>query len=302
MSNPLPARLANTGAIIDLSDSVRLRFTGNDRLRYLNGQLTCDVRKALPDNVLPGCVTNHKGRLEAIVSLHTHGDAICLDAPASLRDFLPARLGKYIIADDVELEDISAASALLHFCGGNPDRFRRHLGDGETAVAHARFGPPGTDIWCPPHRIAFWLTLAPALSPEEASTLRIQHGLPDWDADLSDGILPPEAGLDATHIDYHKGCYIGQEVLSRMRTAGKLNQRLVPIQLRGPAVAPGTPLLRSAPDGSTTPAGRVSSVCPDPDGPAGSWLGLAWLRKDSGEGPWICPQDGASPAASAAAR
>lgn len=302
MSNPLPARLANTGAIIDLSDSVRLRFTGNDRLRYLNGQLTCDVRKASPDTVLPGCVTNHKGRLEAIVSLHTRGDAICLDAPASLRDFLPARLGKYIIADDVELEDISATSALLHFCGGNPDRLRRHLGDGETAAAHARFGPPGTDIWCPPHRIAFWLTLAPALSPEEASTLRIQHGLPDWDADLSDGILPPEAGLDATHIDYHKGCYIGQEVLSRMRTAGKLNQRLVPIQLRGPAVAPGTPLLRSAPDGSTTPAGRVSSVCPDPDGPAGSWLGLAWLRKDSGEGPWICPQDGASPAASAAAR
>jgi folate-binding protein YgfZ len=302
MSSSLPDRLATTGAIIDLSDSVRLRFTGNDRLRYLNGQLTCDVRKASPDTVLPGCVTNHKGRLEAVVSLHSRGDAICLDAPASLADFLPARLGKYIIADDVELEDISAASALLHCCGGNPDSLRRHLGEGETALANARFGPPGTDIWCPPSRVAFWLSLAPPLSREEASTLRIQHGWPDWDADLGDGILPPEAGLDATHIDYHKGCYIGQEVLSRMRTAGKLNQRLVPIRLCGPAVAPGTTLLRTTPDGSTTLAGKVSSLCPDPDGPAGTWLGLAWLRKDSGEGPWTCPHDGQSPLTSAAAR
>jgi folate-binding protein YgfZ len=302
MSSPLSDRLATTGAIIDLSDSVRLRFTGNDRLRYLNGQLTCDVRKASPDTVLPGCVTSHKGRLEAVVWLHSSGDAICLDAPASLTDFLPARLGRYIIADDVELEDISANSALLHCCGGNADNFRRHLVEGESAVAHARFGPPGIDIWCPPGRSAFWLSLAPALSPEEANALRIRHGLPDWDADLGDGILPPEAGLDATHIDYHKGCYIGQEVLSRMRTAGKLNQRLVPIRLHGPAVAPGTLLLRTAPDGSTAPAGKVSSFCPDPDGSGGTWLGLAWLRKDSGEGPWICPQDGQSPPTAATTR
>lgn len=302
MSSFLSDPLAATGAIIDLSDSVRLRFTGNDRLRYLNGQLTCDVRKASPDTVLPGCVTNHKGRLEAVVFLHSCGDAICLDAPASLADFLPARLGKYIIADDVELEDLSAASALLHCCGGNPESLRRHLGEGETAVAHARFGPPGTDIWCPPGRVAFWFSLVPALSPQAALTLRLQHGLPDWDADLSDGILPPEAGLDTTHIDYHKGCYIGQEVISRMRTAGKLNQRLVPIRLRGPAVVPGTPLLRPSADGHPAPAGRVSSLCPDPGGPDGTWLGLAWLRKDSGDGPWICQQDGGAAVTSAAAR
>jgi folate-binding protein YgfZ len=291
-----------TAAIIDLSHSVRLRFTGSDRLRYLNGQLTCDVRKASPDAALPGCVTSHKGRLEAVVWLHSDETAIFLDAPASLAEFLPARLGKYIIADDVELEDITTGSALVHCCRGNPDNFRALLTAGEAAIVHPRFGPPGLDIWCPPHRLAFWLTQAPPLSAEAAHTLRIQHGIPDWDADLCDGILPPEAGLDATHIDYHKGCYIGQEVLSRMRTAGRLNQRLVPIRLTGPAVPPGTSLLRTAADGTTAAAGKVSSLCRDPGGSADAWLGLAWIRKDSGDGPWLCQQDDRTAPTAAAAR
>ncbi len=56
---------------------------------------------------------------------------------------------------------------------------------------------------------------------------RIGRGIPKWGAEITEGMLPPEAGLDATDISYSKGCYIGQEVISRIKSAGKVNRRLV---------------------------------------------------------------------------
>lgn len=56
---------------------------------------------------------------------------------------------------------------------------------------------------------------------------RIEKGIPKWGAELKEGMLPPEAGLDVTDISYKKGCYIGQEVISRIKSAGKVNRRLV---------------------------------------------------------------------------
>ncbi|MDQ3623697.1 MAG: folate-binding protein YgfZ, partial [Verrucomicrobiota bacterium] len=56
--------------------------------------------------------------------------------------------------------------------------------------------------------------------------LRIEAGIPRWGRELDEGTLPPEAGLDRTHIDYQKGCYIGQEVISRLKSIGRVNRRL----------------------------------------------------------------------------
>ena len=282
------------GAVLDLSAALRLRFTGADRIRYLNGQVTNDVTTATADRVLPACVTNHKGRLEAIVHLHAAGDAIFLDAPASLRDTLPPRLEKYIIADDVSVDDLSDSTGLLHFCGVDPQRLTGHLGPDERLVAHARLGPPGWDLWCPAARLPAWLALADVLAPADADVIRVLHGIPDWDADLSHGILPPEARLEATRISYSKGCYIGQEVISRMRSAGKVNRLLRPVSLRD-ADAPARGAILALPDGSE--AGTLSSVAADPV--RGGHRALAWLRRDAGDGPWSCAGGSAVPADSA---
>jgi folate-binding protein YgfZ len=65
------------------------------------------------------------------------------------------------------------------------------------------------------------------LTPALLEVVRIEHGIPRWGRELGEETLPPEAGLDATHIDYHKGCYIGQEVISRLKSVGHVNRRLV---------------------------------------------------------------------------
>jgi folate-binding protein YgfZ len=81
--------------------------------------------------------------------------------------------------------------------------------------------------------------------------------VPAWDRELYDGLLPPEAGLDASDISYHKGCYIGQEVISRIKHAGKLNKRLIHATIDA-SVSMESVLL----DAADKPAGELTSVSP----------------------------------------
>jgi len=105
---------------------------------------------------------------------------------------------------------------------------------------------PGFD-WFPPFRkdlAPVWETLTSrfaVLSPELLELVRIEHGVPRWGRELDETTLPPEAGLDRTHVDFHKGCYIGQEVISRLKSVGHVNR-----ELRGFVSTDGTPLTAGA--------------------------------------------------------
>jgi len=79
------------------------------------------------------------------------------------------------------------------------------------------------------------------LSDEMLELIRIEHGVPRWGCELDENTLPPEAGLDRTHIDFHKGCYIGQEVISRLKSIGRVNR-----ELRGFVSTDGMPLTAGA--------------------------------------------------------
>ena len=88
--------------------------------------------------------------------------------------------------------------------------------------------------------------------------LRIDHGVPAWGRELLEGMLPPEALLEATDISYNKGCYIGQEVISRIKSAGKVNRRLTRFSFGAEVpVVPG-PLVD--PEGGI--AGELTSISP----------------------------------------
>src|SRR5436305_4552591 len=98
----------------DLSARAKLRVTGADRVRFLNGQTTNDVRKASQERVQESCVLNAKGFFDAHLFLFAAPEAIYVDADEALRQSLPARLERYIISDDVILEDITERFALFH--------------------------------------------------------------------------------------------------------------------------------------------------------------------------------------------
>src|SRR6266481_4086357 len=98
----------------DLSGRLKLRVSGADRLRFLNGQLTNDVRKASETTAVEACVLNAKGKMDAHLFLHADGDAFLLDAAPELQSTLQARLERYVIADDVPVEDVSAQFSIFH--------------------------------------------------------------------------------------------------------------------------------------------------------------------------------------------
>src|SRR5438132_11997745 len=92
----------------DLSARVKLRVGGADCLRFLNGQLTNDVRKATETTALEACVLNAKGKMDAHLFAHVQSDSFFLDADLALQATLQGRLERYIIADDVQIEDVTA--------------------------------------------------------------------------------------------------------------------------------------------------------------------------------------------------
>ena len=204
-----------------------LEFAGPDSVRFLNGQVTQDVRKVLGNGlVLPSCVTDAKGKLQFRVWIAEgkRPGTVLVFCGEGMAEDLEARLTRYLIADDVEVRDVGAEISADDF-----------------------------DI--------------PDLTEEE----RIEKGIPKWGAELTEGMLPPEAGLDATDISYNKGCYIGQEVISRIKSAGKVNRRLVKFAFDGMGKS------GEITDADGKVCGEVTSV-------SGS-IGLGYLKRGAdGEG------------------
>lgn len=198
-----------------------LEFSGPDAVRFLNGQITQDVRKVIGTGaVLPSCVTDAKGKLQFRIWIaeSKEGGRVLIFCRNTEAEDLVLRLTRYLIADDVEVSDKSAE------------------------ISATDYGLSEMD---------------------EAA--RITSGMPKWGAELMAGMLPPEAGLDKSDISYHKGCYIGQEVISRIKSAGKVNRILTKFQFQDSA------RIGSITDATGKVCGEVTSVCGD--------LGLGFLKR-----------------------
>jgi folate-binding protein YgfZ len=262
--------------VFDLSGRTLLCLSGADRLRYLNGQVSQDLKKLAPGRALPSCVTSAKGRLQAEIWVTQTDDALWVDAAPELRDALAARLERYIVADDVVIEDHTGRHAMLHCTGSRPhgDAFP----GGFSAVRADRLGAEGWDVRLPKDRIDGVLAAlggTGALAGEaDWEALRVFRGIPAWGAELNEETLPPEAGLDKTHIDYHKGCYIGQEVISRLKSVGHVNRSLFRFHGVSEALPVKGDALRTG-DGAAS-AGEITSVAAD--GKGGFWA-LGYLRR-----------------------
>lgn len=218
-------RLVRCGGVGDLSSRVEVLVTGADRVRYLNGQVTSDVKKLGIWGSGPACLTTAKGRMCAEVMVTKGEEGIYVDGEEGLGGTLLERLGRYIIADDVNLEEVAVGRRLLHYLGEEPVEM-----GGVRKVRVNRFGREGWDV-----RISAedferneegYFPKSKRVDARILEILRVEAGIPRWGYELGEETLPPEAGLDRTHIDYHKGCYVGQETISRLKSVGHVNREL----------------------------------------------------------------------------
>ncbi len=253
---------------IHLGAPALLEFRGPDAVRFLNGQITQDVRRLAGGKIsLPSCVTDARGKLQFRVTITESDDgALWIAGLAEWAENLEARLTRYLIADNVETTDLTGSRVLIHFLGTAPE-----APEGVSVRQATRFGIPGTDWWLPadleiPSEV-LWI------NGDELEALRIANGVPAWGKELVEGMLPPEALLEETDISYNKGCYIGQEVISRIKSAGKVNRRLTRLVADANLDWMVGPLENGA--------GEITSVSPVPDGQVRYALG--YVRRSATE-------------------
>src|SRR5947208_16858270 len=107
-------RFQAENAALDISGRAKFRISGTDRLRFLNGQITNDLRKASETAAIEACVLNAKGKLNAHIFIAPLGESVLIDAEQELRETLRARLDRFVIADDVQIEDVTDEYSLFH--------------------------------------------------------------------------------------------------------------------------------------------------------------------------------------------
>lgn len=274
MTADLYQTILTAGAAVNLSARAKWRLSGADRVRYLNGQVTNDVRTARSTEVLYACVTNVKGKIEGDIFIHASpdGESLLIDADAALRDHLGMRLERYIIADDAVLEDITEEWQLWHLIGSHqiPE-------GGHRLTNSARFGLPGTDVWLPASAMTPGLT---SLTEDEAETLRIVQKVPAYPHELNPDAFPQEAGLETRAMSFTKGCYIGQEILSRIKTTGKMPRQLIAWSASsGASPQPGEAIQ----DETGKEIGQITSVTAHPATQAP--VGLAYVKQSAAQSP-----------------
>jgi len=168
---------------LDLSRRAKFRVTGADRFRFLNGQITNDLRKASETTAIEACLLNAKGKLNAHIFIAALAESFVIDAKPELRETLLVRLERYVIADDVQIEEVTGEFSLFHVLAEEslvPEHGR--------IVSARRFAMPGWDVWSDPAvHDALRDELSSALEfldSAGAEVMRIEQGLPGWAANL----------------------------------------------------------------------------------------------------------------------
>ena len=203
--------LRRQGGFFVLGQRTRVRVTGADRLRYLTGQLSNDLRRLVPGEAIPALLLTAKGKLCADVFVWIDGESLIVEAEAALGEALVTRLERYAVSDDVAFELLPPSAERCHLFGS--------ISAGREGLRISRLGVEGVDVTSPPNDL-------PEAKRDEIELLRIERGLPRWDRELSGDTLPQEVGLDRIAVDFNKGCYVGQEVVSRIHSVGRVNRHL----------------------------------------------------------------------------
>jgi folate-binding protein YgfZ len=262
----------NRAAVGPLEARGVLRFSGKDVRAYLHRMSTQHLSGLAPGASAYAAFLDARGHLIGEGLLMGRADGVLLVTEAGEAAPLLAHLRKYVIMDDVKVEDLSAERRVVAALG--PDGKAQALALPDATGATPRRGVPAAEVVAEPGRaeaIRRELVAAGAvpLDGEDLEALRLEEGVPRFGADMDGERLPMEAGLTRDAIHFDKGCYVWQEVVLRATVRGHIQRGLVLLELP-PGAGAGTPLLAGGREvGWITSAGETSQ----------GRLGLGYLRR-----------------------
>jgi folate-binding protein YgfZ len=287
-----------------LDERAVVRMTGDDRVSFLHGMCSADVKGAKPGSILPGLFLTEHAHVIGEFFLWVVEDALIIEAEREGWPRSREHLERFLVADDVEIEETGLSVLDVEGPGACEVLTRAGIGEAQAlepwtcAKAAARvtgcmprFGARAWSLLGEPARLdevaaAIAREGAVALAAEELEALRIANGVARIGVDTAEKTIALEARLERA-ISFNKGCYVGQETIERATARGALKKRMFGLRLDR-RIAPGAALLL---DGNEV--GRVTSSTVFP-GLGAIGLGIlhhsAWApgtvlsaRSDSGE-------------------
>jgi tRNA-modifying protein YgfZ len=238
--------LRHGAAWLDLDSRGRIVARGRDRARLLHNLTSNEVKKMVPGDSCYAFVLSPQGRIQADLHLLCLADHFLIDTDPGLREKVYQHIRRYIIADQVELEDVSGQTACIGVEGPAAADLKLEPGD-HTVAPFTITGQPGYRIYGAPESQAALLAKleslgAKAATADDARMVRIENGKPLYGEDIRDTSLPQET-QQMQAISFTKGCYLGQEIVERIRSQGRVNKKLERLEFEGPEPpAPGTKL------------------------------------------------------------
>ena len=286
-------------AIYDLGWRSKVVVSGKDRVRWLNGMITNNIRDLQPGNGNYSFLLTPQGHVQGDLYAYNRGDYLLLGTERFQTANLIERLKKYIIMDKVELEDVSdrltaiaiqgpRSLEVLAISGINPpevepmrvlDFVWNDIGLSITRMASEQFLT--YELWMSAENApTVWDALVSAgatpVGMDAVELFRVAAGIPRYGQDIRERDLPQETGQQQA-LNFSKGCYIGQEIVERIRARGAVHRALTGFTLDGsPVPNPGTKVLANGKE-----VGDVTSALNVPSGSGERVLALGIMRREA---------------------
>ena len=284
--------------VYDLSARAKIALTGGDRVRWLNGMISNNVRDLAAGHGVYAFLLNAQGRIQADLYAFNRGESVLIDMERGQRDKIWGVFDHYIIADDVEMADVSDKIANVGVTGPEsravleragipvPELTYLQFADvqwQQFAVTVLRAGEEAKESWqiwiAPEHFSVLWDVLVKAgAMPTGSSALnlfRIARAIPQFGQDIRDRDLPQETGQTRA-LNFTKGCYLGQEIVERIRSRGAVHRQFTAFTVEGVLPEPGSKILA---DGKEVGEITSSTLLPLPGGDRAAALG--YLRREA---------------------
>lgn len=285
-------QILENAAFASIDDRAFLRITGPDATRWLNGMVTNSVQSLTPGEGNYNFLLNAQGRIQGDCTIYRDGDQFLLETSTSQVESIQQHLDRFIIMDDVELSPaytekqglllIGAKAPAILAASGLPALDALHLGYAASLLllAPAAGSVPRYELWDDSASIAALReslsnTGAVEISSASLESLRIIEAKPSFSQDIRDRDLPQETAQ--THaLHFNKGCYLGQEIVERIRSRGQVHRTFTAFRLTGDLPTLPTPI-----EANGKPVGELTSAAlvPLPEGPA--LLALGYIRREA---------------------
>ncbi len=286
--------------VFDLGFRSKITLSGSDRARWLNGMVTNNIRDLAPGHGVYAFLLNPQGRILGDLFAYNRGDSITVDTDRSQAEKILATFDHYIIMDDVEVRSLDEELTALGLAGPktNPVLAEAGLDVSEMAPLTIRQlswngidcsvvrteSEPDTafEIWISPSQVRqLWdaLVLAGAIpvGSEAVELHRILQGIPRYGVDIRERDLPQETE-QARALNFNKGCYVGQEIVERIRSRGAVHRKFTGFIAGGNATIHPGEKIRSA----DKDVGELTSVARMQLGSGDKTVALGYVRREVG--------------------